>query len=154
MKNKTLIVFSSSSGNTELVCDEVARLLEEKDISVTIQRAEMSKPDDIRKYDYCILAAATYDHGVLQDHFVPLANALRKEDFTGKKFAVIGLGDSKYDPQYNVESATILEKIATDTGGEIIIPALRIDKSPILQLETNVKKWSKDLISYILHSAS
>jgi flavodoxin len=153
MKTKILIIFSSSSGNTELVCDFVAEMLRKNGVLVHIQRAELSSPKDIQKYDVCLLACGTYDHGVLQEHFVPFARALKQEDFSGMAFAVIGLGDSKYDVEYNVESAEILKNTVLKIGGTLLLPPLKINKSPVPQLSKKVSDWTQTLLKVLPKSS-
>jgi glutaredoxin len=56
-------------------------------------------------------------------------------DLTGHNYGIIGLGDDKYDQEYNVESAPILEEFVIQHGGEISVPSLQINNSPIGQLD-------------------
>ncbi len=147
--SKVLIIFGSTSGNTELVSEKVAEVLRKKKHQVDIQRAELSKLEDINKYDFSILAASTYGHGILQDHMIPINKAVKNTDLSGKKFAVIGLGDNKYDNLYNIESAHILEESITKSGGELVLDALKINKSPILYLQNSVTKWAENLAKKI-----
>lgn len=140
-----LIIFGSTGGNTELVCDEVSQILREKKHKVVMQRAEQSTPTDIKKYPYCILASSTYGQGLLQDHMLKFIKQCTPADFKNKKFAIIGLGDNKYNTEYVVESAKTLEKTVTKNGGALISKALRINKTPVPHLETTVKKWAINL---------
>lgn len=140
-----LIIFGSTSGNTELVCDEVSQILTEKKHKVVMQRAEKSTPADIKKYAFCILAGSTYGQGLLQDHIGKFIKQCSPSDFKNKKFAVIGLGDNKYNTEYVIESAKILEKTITENQGIIISPTLRINKTPVPLLGTTVKKWAMEL---------
>jgi flavodoxin len=67
----------------------------------------------------------------------------------GKKCAVIGLGDSKYNVEYVIESASLLEKAVKDKGGEFLIKPLRINKTPVPHLNTNIKDWAQKLYKSI-----
>jgi len=138
-----LIIYASTSGNTELTCEKVADVLREKANTVTLQRAELSKVEDIFEYDLSILASPTYGQGALHKQMVPLAMAMKSKDFSGQKFALIGLGDAKYDLYHNIESEKILKEIIKNSGGELITDSLKIIKSPIPFLETNIKKWTE-----------
>ena len=74
---------------------------------------------------------------------------LKEIDLKGKPCAVIGLGDPKYEAQYHIESAPILEKILTDRGGKILLPALRISRTPVMHLKGLIPNWTKKLINLI-----
>jgi flavodoxin len=143
------IIFGSTGGNTELVCHRVKQLLETAGATVCIKRVEHCNITDATANPICILAASTYGHGILQDHFIPFKRQLQTADLASNSFAVIGLGDDKYDAEYNVESATILEDAVQQGGGEIILPALRINRSPIPHLTTSVEKWTAALLKKI-----
>ncbi len=140
-----LCIFGSTGGNTELVVTKVAEVLKSKNHTVTVQRVENSSLDDLKNNDLCILGASTYGHGLIQDHFIPFAKELKKMDLSGKRFAIIGLGDNKYDAEYHIESARILEKIVKASGGERVCPSLKISKSPLSQLNTKVQEWAEEL---------
>lgn len=140
-----IIIFGSTSGNTEMVCKKNAQVLEDNGHEVKLQRAELSSPDEIQGHDLCILAASTYGHGIIQDHMIPFIKEFKKKDFASQKFAVIGLGDDKYDNHYNVESAYILEEAIKSVNGQIITEEpLMINHNPMWQLD-QVKKWTESL---------
>ena len=142
---KTLIIFGSTGGNTELVADKVAQVLK----NAVVQRAEQTEIKDLEKYPVIIFASSTYGHGVLQKDFQPLYEKLKKVSFAGKKMAVIGLGDFKYELYYHMESANILENLVKENGGELLMPPLRISKSPVPHLNSIVKKWAEKLAKKI-----
>lgn len=150
---KVLCIYGTTSGNTELVVQKVATVLQEKQIEVTLQRAECSSPADLENNDLYILAASTYGHGILQDYMIPFAKEMKDMSCAGKKFAVIGLGDNKYDAEYHIESARILEKLITECGGERVITALKISKSPIPQLEEKVQQWAEEVADILQNSS-
>jgi len=138
-----LIVFGSTGGNTELVTDKVSEVLTTKNHKVTVQRAELTKESDLSKYKYIIFAASTYHQGLLQEHMLKFMYYLKS--LKGKKCAAIGLGDPKYNIEYVVESAKLLEEGIKEKGGEIIQTALRIVKSPVPHLNGSVKDWTTKL---------
>ena len=141
MPKKILIIFSTVGGNTELVVDAVANLLAPDIFEITKKRAEISDPQEIKNFDLTILASPTYNQGTLEDNFKTFVKDFVKQDFSNQKFAIIGLGDSKYYPEYLTESASILEDIIKKTGGQMVVPALRIGVNPIKMLDKLVPKW-------------
>ena len=147
--SSVLIIFGSTGGNTELVCDKVAEVLETTGHKVKIKRAELANVSDIGEHDTVIFASSTYGQGLLQDYIEPLYFEIKKTGLKGKKCAVIGLGDNKYSIEYVVEAARILENMVKDAGGELIIPTLRINKTPVTQLNTSVNDWAQKLSNAI-----
>jgi flavodoxin I len=147
-----LIIYGSTSGNTELVCHEIAAHIEENfpDFQVSLQRAELSAVSDIAAYDFCILAASTYGHGIVQDHMVIFLKDFKKQDASGRKFAVIGLGDAKYDREYHIESAYILEEAIKAQKGEIICKPLMMTGNPVWKLQA-ARDWANELIAAFSH---
>lgn len=141
--SSVLIIFGSTGGNTELVTDKVTEVLTSKKHKVTVQRAELTKESDMAKYKYIILASSTYGQGLLQEHMFKFMYYLKS--LKGKKCAAIGLGDPKYNVEYVVESAKTLEKEIKEKGGEILMTALRIVKSPVPQLNASIKDWAEKL---------
>lgn len=138
-----LIIFGSTGGNTELVTDKITEILTSKKHKVTVQRAEQTKEADLAKYKYIILASSTYGQGLLQEHMNKFMYFLKS--LKGKKCAAVGLGDPKYNIEYVVESAKLLEQGIKDKGGEVITTSLRIVKSPVPHLDTMVKDWAEKL---------
>lgn len=129
-----------------MVTDRVALVLRDKGVPVTLQRAELSDPEDLSGYDVVLLACGTYGHGLLEYNMEQFVRALEKMTpsvLTGKKAAVIGLGDGKYDPYYHIESANILERLVEKHEGTLIHKTLRINKSPITQLDGTVTRWAE-----------
>jgi flavodoxin len=66
-----------------------------------------------------------------------------------KSCAAIGLGDNKYDNEYNMESANILDNYITTHNGNICIEPLKINKSPLPHLYNNVETWVQHFIKII-----
>ncbi|MDP2690799.1 MAG: flavodoxin family protein [bacterium] len=139
-----IIIYGSTGGNTEMVCQKIAEILKKKNHKTTLQRAEWSKPEDLTKGDLCILGSPTYEHGVIQHHmgaFLKQCKIITRDH----RFAVVGLGDPKYDEHYNIESANILEAFVKEHGGEEVIHPLRINKTPIPHLENEITEWALHL---------
>lgn len=129
-----------------MVCKFVAHFLREHGHEVAMDRGEHFPEDQLTGHDLLILACGTYEHGELEDHFrYSFWPRIQKLDLTGQKAAVIGLGDSKYDTDYNIESGRILAKYIETHNGELIHENLMINRCPLSQLETKVQEWTTDL---------
>ena len=143
---KIQIVYGSNSGNTQMVCQYVADFLEREGHTVALDRCEHYPENALTGHDLLILGCSTYEHGELEDHFkVSFWPRIQKVDLAGQRCAVIGLGDSKYDTDYNVESARILQKYVETHNGELVHENLMINKCPLSQLEVKVHKWAEAL---------
>jgi len=140
------IVFGSNGGNTKLVCEYVGTQLESNGHAVKINRCEHFPETELTGHDLLILACSTYEHGQLEDHFKrAFWPRIQNIDLNGQRCAVIGLGDSKYDTDYNVESGRILQHYVETHNGELIQKSLMINKSPLPQLENTVHEWVQNL---------
>lgn len=120
-----LIAYGSTTGNTEMVAEQIEGLLET--YNPKLQDITNCSPEDLTTYDVLILGASTWDDGLLQSDFRDFVKDL-KIDLSGKKLAIFGLGDTSY-PEF-CESANILEEIFTKLGGETLVETLKIDGFP------------------------
>jgi flavodoxin I len=120
-----LIAYGSTTGNTEMVAEQIEGLLEA--YNPKLQDITSCSPEDLTAYDILILGASTWDDGLLQSDFRDFVKDL-KIDLSGKKLAIFGLGDTSY-PEF-CESANILEEIFTKLGGELLVETLKIDGFP------------------------
>lgn len=143
------IIYGSSGGNTEMVCEKVQEILEANKISTKLLRVECSTMDDLKNAEVCLLAAPTYEHGVIQHHFFPFLKELKKIDLQQKPMSVIGLGDTLYDDHYHIESANILQHAIEGANGKIICHPLRVNGLTITKLDGPVKKWTEGLVKLV-----
>ena len=144
------IVYGSNGGNTKLVCEYVAQQLVAVGHEVKVDRCEHYPESELSGHDLLILACSTYEHGELEDHFrYSFWPRIQKVDLAGQQCAVIGLGNSKYDTDYNIESGRILERYVIEHNGSLVGESLMIDKDPLSQLEGKVKTWADNLTRLI-----
>jgi len=129
--SKTLIVFGSTTGNTEDVSDDIAKILEKEGHDVDIQNAEDVSVDGLAKgYDAVFLGCSTWgdDEIELQDDFIPIFDDLDKVGLSGKKVAVFGCGDSSYE--HFCGAVDVIEKKSEDLGAVLLGDPLKIDGDP------------------------
>lgn len=142
-----LIIYGSTGGNTELVVDQVSGFLCESGLSVVCRKVERFKfeslVDEIKQAKVLILASPTYGHGQLQEDIIPFVQRLDGMEFPDLHYTVIGLGDPKYDSHYHIESAVILESIMESLKAKKLLYPLRISRSPVLQIDNLIPKWSQ-----------
>ena len=83
---KTGIFYGSTTGTTEMVAEKVGALLGED----VMPAAEIDK---VENYDFVIFATSTWGMGDLQDDWFGALEALAGKNLSGKKVALIGVGD-------------------------------------------------------------
>ena len=144
-----LFVYGSVGGNTQMVVESVAGLLDAKRFTAILRRAELCVPEELLKSDICVLASPTYGHGLLESTMGKFVEKMKGLDLKGRSCAVIGLGDPRYEAQYHLESVPVLEKAITDAGGKLIAPSLRISRTPVIHLKGLIAAWAKQLSNQI-----
>ena len=146
---KINIIYSSIGGNTLLVVQKITQLLEQNTIipvALNLYRVDNCNPDVVNDCDCVILASPTYGQGSLEAHFPSFLRQITTK-IVNQKFAVVGLGDNHYYPEYLTESGAILETFVKNNAGILVVPALRIGMPPIKFINKLVPKWVEKLIA-------
>ena len=159
------IVYGTSTGATKDVASEIKKAIGKGDI-YDVARVTT---DQLEPYDFLILGASTTGYGDLQDDWETFLPKLEKLDFTGKKVALYGLGDSSsYSDTfangmahiYNglKDKAEIVGSVSTDgytfddsesvIDGKFIGLALDEDNE-FDQTNARIATWTNDLKQYI-----
>ncbi len=135
------IVYASTSGNVELVCEEISKILSSNSVENQLHRSEVAPIDLITENNMFILATSTWEHGEINPFFARLYNEMKGLDLTGKIAAFVGLGDIRYEPVQFCEGMNILRRSFIEKGGTELFHALRINGDPHDQIENHVKPW-------------
>ena len=143
------IVFGTTGGNTQLVCEKVAAVLEKSGHQVSLERCETVDPQKMTDCDCLVLSCPTYGQGQLEHSFEKFFKKIQNIDLKGIKCAVIGLGDKRYDFDRHFESMGILNQYVTTHGGQLTGVPLAIEGSPVSQLETTIQEWAENLSTLI-----
>ena len=83
---KTGIFYGSTTGTTEAIAEKVGALLGADVMPV-------ADIDKVEEYEFVIFATSTWGMGDLQDDWMDGIDALKAKNLTGKKVALIGVGD-------------------------------------------------------------
>jgi flavodoxin short chain len=144
---KALIVFGSTTGNTEGVADGIGKILNTHGIPTTVKNAAGVSPQGLAEgYDVVLMGCSTWgDEDVeLQDDFVNIYENLEKTGLDGKKVAVFGCGDSSYTHFCGAVDA--IERKAESVGARIIAGSLKIDGDPEFDA---VETWAREVMGMI-----
>ena len=138
-----LIVYGSTTGNTEYVAGVVDRVISSQGFSTTMfdaARADAAGLCD--RYDFILFGCSTWgqDSIELQDDFVDLFENFDKINAGGKAVAVFGCGDTAY-PYYCGAVDAIAEKLA-ELGAKVVGPPLKIDGDPQSE-DDEIEAWAE-----------
>ncbi len=127
---EALIVFGSTTGNTEYVASHIEKKLAEAGYTVknanvdSVSAAGLCDP-----YTLILFGCSTWgeDEIELQDDFIPLFEEFDAINAGGKKTAVFGCGDSSYE--YFCGAVDAIEEKLNSLGAEVL-DTLKIDGEP------------------------
>ncbi|MDR2955287.1 MAG: flavodoxin [Prevotella sp.] len=88
--SKIAIVYGSSTGAAEAVAEKVKDALG----GAKVFNADGLDVNDLKPFDFLVFGTSTTGVGDLQDDWEILLPKIEKLDFSGKKVALFGLGDS------------------------------------------------------------
>ena len=126
-----LIVFGTTTGNTEAVAEQIAQGLMDQGVEVTSKNVINAKIDELGNgFDLTLLGSSTWgeDEIEFQEDFEPFFEEMDKADLKGKKVALFGCGDSSYE--YYCGAVDELENMMDKLGAQVVHDSLRIDGDP------------------------
>jgi flavodoxin I len=124
---KVVIVYGSSTGNTETVAERIADNLSHE---VEIHDVASSPIEAIKNADLVLFGSSTWGNGDLQDDFEDFIDELTPELLNGKDVAVFGCGDEDSYPDEFCAATDIIRDKASEAGANIVADNLRIDNDP------------------------
>ncbi len=127
---KALIVYGSTTGNTEFVASHIEKYLAAEGFEVSNESADSVNAKNLCDgYDLILFGCSTWgDEEIeLQDDFIPLFDEFDSINAQGKKTAVFGCGDSSYT--YFCGAVDAIEQKLTGLGAEVL-DTLKIDGDP------------------------
>ncbi len=124
---KAVLIYGSTTGNTESLSEEVAKGLRKGGMEVTVMDVANADINKLADFDLIVLGCSTWGDGELQDDFIDFYDVMTKESFEGKKTAVFGPGDSDMYPDYFCEAVIILETKLKECGAKVLVESLKVD---------------------------
>ncbi|EKN64571.1 flavodoxin [Schinkia azotoformans] len=138
---KILMVYCSMTGNTETIAGLVEEGITESGFDIIRKDALEVDAHEINDYETVILGSYTWGDGEIPDEFLDFCDGIRGLDFTGKKFAVFGSGDTSYDDFCG--AVDIIEKMIEENGGIIALESLKVEQYPDENDEERCKEFGK-----------
>lgn len=107
------IFYGSTTGVTEDIANRIASKINAEVFSAN----EIGK---IRNYDFSILATSTWGMGDIQDDWMNPLEELKTYNLSGKKIALIGVGDQEGFSSTFVNGLRELYNAIKDSGADIV----------------------------------
>ena len=141
-----LIIYGSTTGNTEFVAETIHESFKSKEHSVTLSNATDVSADILKnKFDLYLLGCSTWggDEIELQEDFESFYEDLSGDvSLIGKRFAVFGCGDSSYT--FFCGAVDAIEDRISRLGGALVYDSLRVDGDPEVQ---EINEWIEGVVN-------
>lgn len=140
--SKTLIVFGSTTGNTESMAEVINDVLEEKGWDTVLKNVDKTSVEELSwDYDLVLLGSSTWgDEEIeIQDDFAEFYASMDEISLVGKKVAVFGCGDSSYE--HFCGAVDVIGEKVEALGGKLVAESLKIDGDPD-DADDDIKVWA------------
>jgi len=143
--NKVLIIYGTTTGNTEQMAEIIKGELKSAVKEVEVKEVtDASVTDLTADHDIVLLGCAAYgfDSIELQDDFQEFYDEMNDIQLGGKLYAVFAPGDSSYE--FFCGSVDMLQDKMNQLGGKMVVDGLRIDGDPD-DFEEVIANWVKSI---------
>ena len=140
-----LIVYGSTTGNTENVAESIGKILTGSGHDVTVLDVAKASPEGICNGRDCVLfGCSTWgdDEIEFQDDFVPFFDAFDSIGASGVKCASFGCGDSSYT--YYCGAVDSINESLEKLGASVIVAGLKIDGDPSTA-KGDIEAWAHEV---------
>ncbi|MDL2269671.1 flavodoxin [Desulfosarcina sp. OttesenSCG-928-A07] len=145
---KVLIIYGSTTGNTDTVSEIIAQNLSAKGAEVDRRNVTDAAPEDMKDADLVLLGCSTWgeDEIELQDDFIPFYESMDKAPIKNKRIGVFGCGDSTYT--YFCGAVDAIEEKVRELSGHLVVDGLKIDGDPT-DAKGDIQHWSDSVASFL-----
>lgn len=129
--SKAVIIFGSTTGNTESTAGMIEDVLRENKLETVVKDVVNTRVEEMNNdYDLILLGSSTWgeDEIELQEDFNEFYEDMGRITLNGKRAAVFGCGDSSYE--YFCGAVDAIEEKVKKIGGVLIAESLKIDGDP------------------------
>ncbi len=124
---KAIVVYGSTTGNTEFLAEVIVSGLKEGGLEVVTKNVSETKVSEVANYDVVVLGCSTWGEGELQDDFIDFYEKMKDLSLAGKKAAVFGPGDKESYPDTFCKAVDLLKEKLKKCGAEIVAESFKID---------------------------
>lgn len=124
---KVILIYGSTTGNTEELTRHVAAGLKEGGMDVKVKNVTEAKTAELGAYDLIVLGCSTWYDGELQDDFVSFHEEMSGISLDGKKAAVFGPGNFDFYADTFCTAVDILEQRLLQCGAVMVKEGYKID---------------------------
>ena len=143
---KALVIYGSTTGNTESTAETIHSTLEKHGYEAELQDvSDVDVEKVVNGQDVILLGCSTWGEDTieLQDDFVPFYDEMDRAGLEGKKVAVFGCGDSSYE--YFCGAVDAISEKAEELKAEVL-DTLKIDGDPD---DDEITQWTEELIKKV-----
>ncbi len=146
--SSVLIVYGSTTGNTEQVAERIGAVLGTQGHSVTLKNVADASVDVLGgDFDLTLLGSSTWGDEEIefQDDFALFYEELDNARLQGKKVGLFGCGDSDYE--HFCGAVDLLEKKMEELGAVVVNEPLHIDGDPSVAVD-DVTAWAEEVAKH------
>lgn len=145
---KIILVYTSMTGNTEMMADAVAEGVREAEDDIAVYEImDGIEASELENYDGILLGSYTWGDGELPDEFLDFYDQMDDIQLQGKKAAVFGSCDSAY-PEVGAAVDILMEKLK-ERGAEVYPKGLKVDNTPGTEEEEACRSFGKEFIDFL-----
>ncbi|WP_047984448.1 flavodoxin domain-containing protein [Ornithinibacillus californiensis] len=129
--SRVLILYTSLTGNTEILAETIADYLKKHQHEVTLKHFEQDQitADEIKDYDATLIGIYTYDYGEIPFEVEFFFDELDEVDLTGCITGVFGAGDRFYGDTFGLAVDLMHDKLE-ERGATLDPERLKVDMDP------------------------
>lgn len=136
-----LIVYSSMTGNTKEIAEEIGEGLREAGADVEIKDILLTDVTDLLDYDVLLLGAHTWGDGELPDEFLDFYEEMDGLNLAGKTAAAFGSCDSSYE--HRGRAVDILSEKLAELGASMAADGLKIELTPTNEEKEQCRQFGR-----------
>nr|WP_321465103.1 flavodoxin [uncultured Desulfobulbus sp.] len=140
---KVLIVYGSTTGNTESTAKQIGEMLTAGGHEIVIKDVRKTTVNELGNgYDMTLLGSSTWGDSEIefQEDFADFYAEMDKAELKEKKVAVFGCGDSSYT--FFCGAVDQLQEKVEALGGLLVTDPLKIDGDPT-DAASDIKDWAQ-----------
>ncbi len=117
---KVAVLYGTETGNTEMLAEDLMAEIKDGN-DVTCRNLSDFTPDEFDRDTFFLVICSTYGDGELPASAKPFAERIHAAapDLAGVHFAILGLGDRKYEETFGFGSKRIAELLAQHGATQI-----------------------------------